>query len=96
MLRSRVQDPEGILAAPQGGHIQRRNLQKQLQTDKELAEQVEKERLKARDELMRAREVGPGHESSRCSNIYPGKGMYQTYRHGNALDSGVCLSQISL
>lgn len=50
-------DPEGILAAPQGGHIQRRNLQKQLQTDKELAEQVEKERLKARDELMRAREL---------------------------------------
>lgn len=52
-----LQDPEGILAQPQGGHIQRRSLQKQLQTDKELAEQVEKERLKARDELMAAREV---------------------------------------
>ena len=33
-------------------------MQKQMATDKELAEQVEQERLKARDELMRAREVG--------------------------------------
>ena len=32
-------------------------MQKQMATDQELAEQVEKERLKARDELMQAREV---------------------------------------
>lgn len=53
-----MQDPEGILSAPKGGHISRRQLQKQIVDDKELQEQVEKERLKARAELQARREVG--------------------------------------
>ncbi|BDA41411.1 hypothetical protein COCOBI_02-1910 [Coccomyxa sp. Obi] len=52
-----MQDPEGILAPPKGGHISRRQLQKQIVDDKELKEQVEKERLKARAELQARREA---------------------------------------
>ncbi len=55
-----MQDPEGILAPPKGGHISRRQLQKQIVDDKELQEQVEEERLKARAELQARREVGCG------------------------------------
>ncbi|KAK9909063.1 hypothetical protein WJX75_006635 [Coccomyxa subellipsoidea] len=50
-------DPEGILAAPKGGHISRRQLQKQIVDDKELQEQMEKERQKARAELQARREA---------------------------------------
>jgi hypothetical protein len=53
----RVQDPEGILAAPKGGHIQRRSLQKQIAQDKELAAKVEQAKELARQELLAAREV---------------------------------------
>ena len=52
-----AQDPEGILAAPKGGHIQRRFLQKQIAEDKELAEKVEQAKQVARQELLAAREV---------------------------------------
>ncbi len=51
------QDPEGILAAPKGGHISRRTFQKQLAEDKTLAEQVEREREVARQELQARRDV---------------------------------------
>lgn len=51
-----TQDPEGILAAPQGGHIARRSMDRAIAENKELAEQVEKERVKAREELLAARE----------------------------------------
>ena len=52
-----MQDPEGILAAPKGGHIARRSLQKQVMEDKELAKQVEAERERARAELQKLRDV---------------------------------------
>lgn len=52
-----LQDPEGILAAPKGGHISRRTFQKQLAEDQSLAEQVEKEREQARKELQARRDV---------------------------------------
>ncbi|KAK9843266.1 hypothetical protein WJX74_009460 [Apatococcus lobatus] len=48
-------DPEGILSQPKGGHIQRRTMNKQIAEDDQLAEQVEKERLKAREELQKKR-----------------------------------------
>lgn len=55
-----LQDPEGILAAPQGGHIQRRSFEKQLAQDKALARQVEREREQARAQLEAERAVnGP-------------------------------------
>ncbi|CAK0783772.1 hypothetical protein CVIRNUC_006972 [Coccomyxa viridis] len=50
-------DPEGILAAPKGGHITRRTFQKQLAEDKTLLEQVEKEREAAREELQARRDA---------------------------------------
>ena len=55
------QDPEGILAAPVGGHIQRRTFQKQVAESEEMQERVEAERAKAREELMakRAARVPP-------------------------------------
>ncbi len=52
-----AQDPEGILAAPKGGHIQRRTLQRQMVEDKELADKVEQAKQVARQELLDAREV---------------------------------------
>jgi hypothetical protein len=52
-----MQDPEGILAAPKGGHIQRRSLEKQLAEDKALAQQVEREKERARAELEAQRAV---------------------------------------
>ncbi|CAL5222746.1 g5153 [Coccomyxa viridis] len=50
-------DPEGILAAPKGGHISRRTFQKQLAEDQTLAEQVEREREIARQELEARRDA---------------------------------------
>ncbi|KAK9846951.1 hypothetical protein WJX84_012386 [Apatococcus fuscideae] len=50
-------DPEGILSQPKGGHIQRRTMTKQIAEDQQLADQVEKERLKAREELHKKREA---------------------------------------
>lgn len=52
-----LQDPEGILAPPKAGHIARRQLQKLASEDKALAEQVEREREKARAELQAKRDV---------------------------------------
>ena len=52
-----VQDPEGILAAPRAGHLNRQQLQKQVQVDQELQEQANRARDEARSELMRQREV---------------------------------------
>eukprot|EP00884_Botryococcus_braunii_P010368 jgi/Botrbrau1/19332/Bobra.0073s0062.1 len=54
-------DPEGILAAPKGGHIQRRSFEKQLAQDKALAQQVEREKEKARAEL----------EAERAARVVP-------------------------
>jgi hypothetical protein len=55
-----MQDPEGLLAAPRGDHIQRRTMAKQIAQDKELAAKVEKEREEARQQLLREREVRDG------------------------------------
>ena len=52
-----LQDPEGILAQPRGGHIQRRTLQKQIAEDKELQAQVDKKEMEMREELQRKRDV---------------------------------------
>ncbi len=52
-----LQDPEGILAQPRGGHIQRRTLQKQIAEDKELQEQMDKKEAEMREELQRKRDV---------------------------------------
>lgn len=51
------QDPEGILAAPKGGHIQRRSLEKQMAQDKALALEVEREKERAHAELVAQRAV---------------------------------------
>lgn len=59
-------DPEGILAAPVGGHIARRELAKAVQTNAELAERVEAERQKAREELVEKR-------ASRNAPLAPGQ-----------------------
>eukprot|EP00891_Asterochloris_glomerata_P000907 jgi/Astpho2/907/e_gw1.00016.225.1_t len=50
-------DPEGILAQPRGGHIQRRTLQKQIAEDKELQEQMDKKEAEMREELQRKRDA---------------------------------------
>ena len=52
-----LQDPDGILAAPKGGHIARRTLAKQVAQDQELTAQLEAERLKGAEELRARREV---------------------------------------
>ena len=64
-----LQDPEGILATPKGGHISRRTFQKQLAEDKTLLEQVEKEREAAREELQARRDVSacPQYRGSACA-----------------------------
>ncbi|KAK9820504.1 hypothetical protein WJX72_011080 [[Myrmecia] bisecta] len=49
-------DPEGILAPPKGGHISRRQLQRQVAEDEDLKKQVEAERQMAREELIQKRE----------------------------------------
>ena len=52
-----LQDPEGILASPRGGHLRRREAAKQMLVDKDLQEQADRAREEARHELMRKREV---------------------------------------
>lgn len=49
-------DPEGILAAPKGGHIQRRYIQKQAMENEELKAEMDKARAEARKELEEKRE----------------------------------------
>lgn len=49
-------DPEGILSAPVGNHIQRRTFQKQVEQDKDLAAKVEAEQQRLREELIQKRE----------------------------------------
>ncbi len=56
-MRPAPQDPEGLLAAPKGGHISRRMLSRQAQDDEELKEQMDKAREEARQELSAQREV---------------------------------------
>ncbi len=67
-----MQDPEGILAAPKGGHISRRQLQKQIVDDKELQAEMEKEREKARAELQARREVSHCLHASQDSRLADG------------------------
>lgn len=57
LLLGIFQDPEGILAAPKGGHIQRRSLEKQMAQDKALALEVEREKERAHAELVAERAV---------------------------------------
>ena len=56
-LLRRLQDPEGILRAPQGHHIQRRTMQKQVQDDEELRKKLEKEEQELRAKLDETRAV---------------------------------------
>jgi hypothetical protein len=53
------QDPEGILAAPQPGHIARRSYQRKLEEDVEEKERVEKQMQDERERRRFAREVKP-------------------------------------
>lgn len=50
-------DPEGILAAPKGGHISRRFISKQTEQNEELKEQMNQAREEARKELSEQREA---------------------------------------
>ena len=52
-----MQDPEGILRAPQGHHISRRTMQKQVQDDEELRKKLEKEEQELRAKLDETRAV---------------------------------------
>ena len=52
-----LQDPEGLLRAPQGGHISRRILQKEVEQNKEMQEELEKLKREKGEELERQREV---------------------------------------
>ena len=54
------------MAAPKGGHIQRRTLQRQMADDKELADKVEQAKQVARQELLEAREV-----PATLSSVFP-------------------------
>ena len=54
---SGLQDPEGLLRAPQGGHISRRILQKEVEQNKEMQEELEKLKREKSEELERQREV---------------------------------------
>ena len=83
-----LQDPEGILAAPKGGHITRRTFQKQLAEDKTLLEQVEKEREAAREELQARRDVSacPHYRASACAlpQHMPKSGTVMCHPNSNA------------
>ena len=51
------QDPEGILSTPQGGHISRRFLAKEVEKNKELQAEVEKLKKEKNEELQQQRDV---------------------------------------
>lgn len=61
------QDPEGILSAPKGGHIQRRLSQQQQQANEQYEEQLAKERAEARAALEAARAVRNPVKGTRCA-----------------------------
>ena len=69
--RRRRQDPEGILGAPQGGHIARLEFRRRLERDSEAREaferqvREEKERRRSEREVSRAAVVLQGFPSSR-------------------------------
>lgn len=65
-MRPAPQDPEGLLAAPKGGHISRRMLSRQAQDDEELKEQMDKAREEARQELSAQREVRAAAPGAAC------------------------------
>lgn len=52
-----LQDPEGILSAPQGGHISRRFLAKEVERNKELQTEVDRLKKEKNEELQQQRDV---------------------------------------
>ncbi len=52
-----VQDPEGLLSAPQGGHISRRQLTKEVENNKELQAEVDRLKAEKEAELKQQRDV---------------------------------------
>ncbi|KAK9805770.1 hypothetical protein WJX73_007953 [Symbiochloris irregularis] len=50
-------DPEGILAAPKGGHLSRRETAKEIESDKELQKQADRAREEGRQETLDKREA---------------------------------------
>ena len=52
-----LQDPEGILAQPRAGHLNRQQFRKQAEQDQDLQEQADRARAEAQKELMKQREV---------------------------------------
>ena len=52
-----MQDPEGILSAPQGGHISRRSLSKEVERNKELQAEVDRLKKEKSEELQQQRDV---------------------------------------
>ena len=56
-----LQDPEGLLRAPQSGHISRRILQKEVEQNKEMQEELDKLKREKGEELERQREVSACH-----------------------------------
>ena len=54
-----LQDPENLLSTPQGGHIARRQLTKDVENNKELQAEVEKLKKEKEAELKQQRDVRP-------------------------------------
>ena len=52
-----MQDPEGILRAPEGGHIARRTMQKQVEDNKELQADLKKREAELKAEMEEKRQV---------------------------------------
>ena len=52
-----VQDPEGILRAPQGDHISRRTMSKQVEDNKEMQEDLKKREAELKREMEEQRQV---------------------------------------
>ena len=52
-----VQDPEGILRAPQGDHISRRTMSKQVEDNKEMQADLAKREAELKAEMDQSRQV---------------------------------------
>lgn len=57
LLLYAVQDPEGILRAPQGDHISRRTMSKQIEDNKEMQEDLRKREAELKREMEETRQV---------------------------------------
>jgi hypothetical protein len=52
-----LQDPEGILRAPQGDHISRRTMSKQVEDNKEMQADLAKREAELKAEMEQSRQV---------------------------------------